>query len=367
MSEKVIFLRSQLPKTDARLQRYISILEQEKIEHLVIGWIRNGIQVDLDKKQILYRSKTPIGGGIKNIFSLILWNFFLIGTLWKNRKNYTTIHSVDFDTAIPAYVISFILKKKFILDIYDKYTDARKMPLFISKIIDVIEYFCCKRASVLILPDICRIKQLNLEDNIKPIIFENVPIVSNFQKHNITFDKTIILSYVGILEAKNRGLENLLDVVSENATGTKLLIAGDGELKEFVEKMAEKYDNILFYGGVSQQRALEIMNSSHIIVGMYYKTIKNHLFASPNKYYEHLFLGKALLTTEGTPPGDKVLKYNTGYAIGETKEDIERIIDDFDFSQWQSFTENAKKRWNDQYSNYQEELSKRYINLIEHK
>ncbi|MDO4729484.1 MAG: hypothetical protein Q4B43_10845, partial [Bacteroidota bacterium] len=134
--------------------------------------------------------------------------------------------------------------------------------------------------------------------------------------------------------------------------------------KEFVEKMAEKYDNILFYGGVSQQRALEIMNSSHIIVGMYYKTIKNHLFASPNKYYEHLFLGKTLLTTQGTPPGDKVLKYNTGYVIEETKEDIENVINRFNIVEWADLAKNAEKLWSDRYINYKKKMKQQYINEL---
>ena len=363
-NHKVIFLRSQLPKTDSRLQRYISILKKEKVGYLVVGWNRNNNE-EVTDNEVLYKKEAPIGGGLKNIFSLFLWNVFLFKVLWKNRKSYTKIHAVDFDTAIPAYVMSKLLNKQYILDIYDKYTDARNMPFFISKIIDSVEYFCCISASKLILPDVCRVQQLKLRKDVIPIIIENVPIVPTFEKkiNEIAFPP-LIFSYVGILEAKNRGLENLLDVISQYPDSTKLLIAGDGELKDYIDQMAKNSQNIVFFGSVSQQKALEIMNESHIIVGMYYKTIKNHLYASPNKYYEHLFLGKALLTTQGTPPGDKVQKYNTGYAIGELKDDIEKTINDFDFSQWQVFSENAKKKWKDEYINYQEEMAKKYVSLV---
>ncbi|MFJ1322475.1 glycosyltransferase [Capnocytophaga canis] len=363
-SHKVIFLRSQLPKTDSRLQRYVSILKEEKIDYLIVGWDRNNSN-EIANKEILYKKKTPIGGGLKNIFSLFLWNVFLFKVLWKKRRSYTKIHAVDFDTAIPAYLMSKLLRKEYILDIYDKYTDARNMPVFFSVIIDLIEYFCCIKATKLILPDVCRVKQLKLEKKIIPLVIENVPIVPTFRKRTEkTYFPPIVFSYVGILESKNRGLENLLDVISKYPNNTKLLIAGDGELREYIEQATKNNCNIVFFGSVSQQKALEIMDESHIVVGMYYKTVKNHRYASPNKYYEHLFLEKALLTTEGTPPGDKVLAHNTGYVIGESKKDIENVIKNFSISQWTSFVQNAGEIWSDRYANYRNRMKQEYISAL---
>ena len=121
----------------------------------------------------------------------------------------------------------------------------------------------------------------------------------------------------------------MLNAVAQNPS-VKLYIAGGGKIESLVKEKAEKYSNIIFYGQVSSQKALEILSKSDIIVGMYYKTIKNHLYASPNKYFEHLFLGKVLLTTEGTPPVYKVQKYSTGFAIGETEKDILDFIKNID-------------------------------------
>ena len=97
---------------------------------------------------------------------------------------------------------------------------------------------------------------------------------------------------------------------------------------------------------------------------MYYKTIKNHLYASPNKYFEHLFLGKVLLTTEGTPPGDKVQRYNTGFAIGETEIDISNFIRNIDINTIKQYSINARKIWVEKYNNYQEKLKEKYLNLL---
>lgn len=362
--EVVVFLRSQIPNTDSRLQRYVDIVKEENLSYLIVAWNRENKKIEETKNTILYNKRATIGGGISNIFSLILWNLFLFQKLWKNRKNYTIIHSIDFDTCIPAYIIAKIFRKKLFFDVYDKYTDARNTPYPVAFLINKFEKYCCLHCDKLILPDECRIKQLNIPIEEERIcIIENVPytqfeIISKENKGN-----HFILSYVGILEEKNRGIENLLNVVSQNPS-TILYIAGGGKIEPLVKEMSEKYPNIVFYGQVTPERALEILSKSDVIVGMYYKTIKNHLYASPNKYFEHLFLGKVLLTTEGTPPGDKVQRYNTGFAIGETEIDISNFIRNIDINTIKQYSINARKIWVEKYNNYQEKLKEKYLNLL---
>ena len=360
----VVFLRSQIPSADSRLQRYVDIIKEKKIPYLITAWNRENKKKNEKENTILYNKRAPIGGGVSNIFSLILWNLFLFRILWENRKNYIIIHSIDFDTCIPAYIIAKIFKKKFIFDVYDKYTDARNTPSFVAFFIDRIEKYCCIHCDKLILPDECRIKQLNISPNKERIsIIENVPytqfnlVTKEIRKDNLVF------SYVGILEEKNRGIENLLNAVAHNPS-VKLYIAGAGKIESLVKEKTEKYPNIVFYGQVSSQKALEILSKCDVIVGMYYKTIKNHLYASPNKYFEHLFLGKVLLTTEGTPPGDKVKKYNTGFAIGETEADILHFIKNIDINIIKQYSINARKIWIEKYNNYQEKLKEKYLNLL---
>ena len=360
----VIFLRSQIPNADSRLQRYVDIIKEKKNPYLITAWNRENKKIEGEENTILYSKKAPIGGGVSNIFSLILWNLFLFRILWKNRKKYIIIHSIDFDTCIPAYIIAKIFRKKFIFDVYDKYTDARNVSSLLAFFIDRIEKYCCMHCDKLILPDECRIKQLNISPNKERVfIIENVPCAQfNLATKEVRKDN-LVFSYVGILEEKNRGIENLLNAVAHNPS-VKLYIAGAGKIESLVKEKTEKYPNIVFYGQVSSQKALEILSKSDVIVGMYYKSVKNHLYASPNKYFEHLFLGKVLLTTEGPPPGDKVQKYKTGFAIGETESDILNFIKNIDIDTIKRYSINAKKIWVEKYNNYQERLKETYLNLL---
>lgn len=360
---KTVFIRSQLPDTDSRLQRYINILKKSNSNYLVVGWDRENNTSKFKDNEIIYNKPAPIGGGIKNIFQLILWNIFIFRVLFKYKKEYKNIHSVDFDTILPALFFKLFFRKNLIFDIYDKYTDARKMPKFISFFIDKLEYFSCLMADKLILPDICRVKQLGLK-NISPLIIENVPYSDNIVYKEMRNSVPIVVSYVGILERNNRGLEKLINVVKEYPEKIVLHIAGDGELRKIIESASLKFKNIIYFGPVGYGKALNIMSDSHLIVGMYYKTIKNHLYASPNKYYEHLFLGRPLLTTIGTPPGDKVLEFDTGFALNEDEESLLEFFDKVSLEKCNEFGLRARKLWEDKYSNYWCDISKIYNELL---
>lgn len=359
----IIFIRSQLPQNDSRLQRYVNILKKSNHSYLLIGWDRKNTTSKQNQNEILYKKSALIGGGVKNIFHLVTWNIFIFKTLFKYRKQYQNIHAIDFDTILPALFFKFLFKKRLIFDIYDKYTDARKMPSVVSFFIDKIEYYSCFFSDKLILPDECRIKQLKLKNNINPLIIENVPfseIITKEMKNKYP----IVLSYVGILESKHRGLENLISAVKKYPQKIILNIAGDGELKEYIEFECKNVKNINYFGPVKYDKALEIMLNSHIIVGMYYKTIKNHLYASPNKYYEHLFLGRPLLTTIGTPPGKKVNKFNTGFVLNENKSCLLEFFDKLNLDECIEFGLNAKNLWEKKYLNYWENISNLYLGLL---
>ncbi|WP_176324082.1 glycosyltransferase [Campylobacter ureolyticus] len=340
-----------MPDTDSRLQRYINILKKSNNSYLVVGWDRENNISKFKDSEIIYNKPAPIGGGVKNIFQLILWNIFIFRVLFKYKKEYKNIHSVDFDTVLPALFFKLFFRKNLIFDIYDKYTDARKMPKFISFFIDKLEYFSCLMADKLILPDICRVKQLGLK-NISPLIIENVPYSDNIVYKEMKDGMPIVVSYVGILERNNRGLENLINAVKKYPEKIVLHIAGDGELRKVIESASLKFKNIIYFGPVGYDKALDIMSNSNLIVGMYYKTIKNHLYASPNKYYEHLFLGRALLTTIGTPPGDRVLEFNTGFVVGENVKDLTVFLENLSLKECKIIGKNAKIIWDKFYANY---------------
>ena len=81
-----------------------------------------------------------------------------------------------------------------------------------------------------------------------------------------------------------------------------------------------------YFGKVSYTDGLRIMYNADLIYAMYSKINPNHIYAAPNKYYEAMFVGKPVITTEGIIVGDKITKKNYGVAIGERFLDLQNLI-----------------------------------------
>lgn len=368
----IIFLRSYSISKDSRLLKYISICKENNIRYKIIGWDKDHNEQYRDDAYY-FKGGFKLGKKWLNVMAIFKWWIFIFYLIiFRVKNNITAIHSVDLDCGIVGLIISKLLRAKHIYDIYDVYSANRNMRGLIKALVDSLERFVCRKSTYFIMPESFRFEQLGIDqDNINYnnfIEIENVPQIDrNIELRYISPGQyDFYLAYAGSLEPRHRGLENLLKAVSI-CPNVFLDIAGVGPLTALCKKYSQQFNNICFHGGLTPQQVYELEAKAQIIIGMYYKTRDNHLFASPNKYYEHLALGKVMLTTSGTPPGMKVEKYKTGFAIGESLQDIidflqslngkEDIIDNFSI--------NAYRIWVDKYSDYNERyLSKQYMKMV---
>lgn len=347
----IYFLRSYILRTDSRLLRYTQACEARNLTWHAICWDKDGTETDRENVTH-YNLRAKIGGGMRNIFSLALWNLFLFRNLVASRKSITAVHAIDFDTLLPALIFCKLFGKRFVFDVYDKYTDVRSIGGTVGRLIDKLERFGCKQADLLLLPDECRVAQLSISDRSNLLIIENVPIYSGISLPiAISEGFAARLAYVGTLEPNSRGLEDLICEVSRRPNIT-LDIAGVGPVSDLCEEYANSFKNIVFHGAVSPSEAMELMSRSHIVVGMYYLTVPNHRFAAPNKYFEHLALGRPLLTTKGTPPGERVVVSDTGWAIAEGQVSLSDFFDSISPDEIRAKGLRARKVWLEGYSEY---------------
>jgi glycosyltransferase involved in cell wall biosynthesis len=364
----IVFLRSIHASVDSRLTRYVHALDAVGKDSMILHWARGGnAKLASDRvKSHTFFLKAGLGGGWKNAIGLIQWMYWCFATLVRNRRMIRVVHAVDLDTALPALLFSTLFRKKFVFDIYDSYGDARNMSGIARKVVDALEGFAALRAHVVILPDVCRLEQVPA--GIKDVrIVENVPFVSRTPDGTRLSASTdrIKLAYVGILEAEHRGLEDLMSAVSLYPGKVELHIAGFGPLAGSCKEKMREHGNIRFYGAVTPDKAIQLMNECDVVIGMYYRTKSHHLRATPNKYYEHLMLGKPLVTTIGTPPGSKIAADYSGWALEEGAASIEALIEQVTREECQALGANALKKWREQYSRYFETvLIQEYANRI---
>ncbi|WP_342559442.1 hypothetical protein [Metasolibacillus sp. FSL K6-0083] len=316
----IILIRSNDANPDPRLQKYINYLEKTQQRYKVIAWNRSeGI---LEKENYIYFNyPAAFGLGIKNIPRKIRWFQFVVKQLWKNRQHYQVIHACDLDTAIPAFFIKSLVKKKIIFDVFD-WVSSENSKSILGKILSIVENRIFKKSDFTIICEEYRMNQVRKDARRPSVVLPNIPDIylqeDTFIAEKIAVQRqqfTKVISYVGVFD-RNRGIEHLLCSVAENSN-VCLNIAGYGLLQNEVMNYAEQYENIIYWGKVDHNTGLNIMRCCDLIAAFYYLSNPVHRFAAPNKYYEGLFLGKALLTNEGTLLAEKVVEGDTGYVIAE--------------------------------------------------
>ncbi|WP_182284649.1 hypothetical protein [Comamonas testosteroni] len=352
----VVFVRAFLPHLDARMGKYVRALRRSEFDISYIGWARGQTSSDVDPdRTFLFRRNAALGGRWRNVFALMAWNVFIFKTLMSLRKSISIVHAIDLDSVISAYIFCRIFNKSIVFDIYDHYADTRNIKGVSGKLISLIERKLAQRADLTILADEARLEQHALKAAENLMIIENVPDVSwPINELVVEENKPIKIGYFGVLEKQHRGLENLLEVFA-GSEKFELHLAGYGPLEEKILEKSRSYSNVKFYGALNHEQGMEKLSGMHCVVGFYYLTVPNHRFASPNKYYEHLLLGLPLLTTYGTPPGNKVVNENTGWALSEGIESLLNWADQLDIDDLRIKGRNARNLWEKYYKNYAKE------------
>lgn len=348
----IAFLRSTDGNPDSRLQKYIDAIKEQRVDFIALCWDRN-LKFTDNKNYTYYHKKAVYGSGMKNMIKLLGFNLFLLKKLISNRKKYNIIHACDFDTIIPAIVMKVFFHKKVIYDIFDWFVDSRELhnPIIKNSILG-LEYIALKLSDRTIVCEEERKKQICYQP--KDIwVLPNIPNFKPLNSFGIeSKNSRIKASYVGVL-TKHRGIEKVVKYAETHPNQIELEIAGFGELEDLIKKACTKVTNIHFYGTVPYETGIEIMKNSDIILAIYEKTIPNHIYAAPNKYYEGLYLGKPILTTKDTYVGIKTEKYKTGFTITEDYNELQALFSKEELREdIKSYKVNACNLWKSKYSNY---------------
>lgn len=358
----IALLRSTDGEPDSRFEKYVDFLNNNNLKYLTLCWDRLGSKVG-SETQLYYKKKSAYGLRFGNIKSLIGFNWFLFKTLIKHRKEYKVIHAADFDTIIPAIWMKILFRKKVIYDIYDWYIDSRG--LFKSKLrylIKLIEFFNIKLSDIVIICEPERENQIIFKPK-KLKVLPNIPYFKDERSSSVDVSDNLTIAYVGVLGGQ-RGLENLIRLAEKNPN-INIEVGGFGPLEQKFAEASKKYSNLHYHGRLSYQDALDLMSKADMLYAVYERTNPNHILAAPNKYYEGLYLGKPIITTAGTLVGDKVEKFNTGFAVDENFDSLRVLLDSIDRNALEEMRDNAMNLWDNKYKNYVEQfLQNEYLPFI---
>lgn len=334
----------------SRVSKYVNYYQQSGHKYRIVGWDRLGENIQLENYDFFqYRTKY-VQGGHKAILAYLKWERFVYNYLVKNSHEVTTIHACDLDVALPAVLFKLLHKKKvnIIFDVCD-WRSASRCNIIMKNILMIVEKFTVRHCNHLVLCEPERIKQIQFPVQIPVHIMRNIPTFNDISFLN---DKSVepfsngkvTVTYVGWF-GNGRFIHELLDYAAKGQIN--LLIAGFGmaSIEDKCSHLNKTCENVRYFGKVDYKYGLQIMKEADIIYAMYCKSIPNHFFAAPNKFYESMFLGKPILSTTGIPLEDKIKDVGTGYTIDETVEALENFFDNITIEELKKKGEDAHKQW----------------------
>jgi glycosyltransferase involved in cell wall biosynthesis len=256
------------------------------------------------------------GTGIQNFPALFRWQWGELLFLIRNRKRFDIFHACDFDTVIPATIIKFLWGKKVVYDIFDFYADhLRNTPGWIKRIIRWMDQKCIDWVDGVILADDARWEQIRGANPKRNAVIYNTPNDTwhHLKNEPVSQGNDFRLAYVGLLQVE-RGILEFLDVIARHP-GWSLDLAGFGGDSDLIQEQAEGMSNVKLHGKIPYQKALEICSQADVLFATYDPIIPNHRYASPNKVFEAMMLGKPIIVARGTNMDSIIERYECGLVV----------------------------------------------------
>ena len=254
--------------------------------------------------------------------------FFVI----KNKVKFIVIHSLSL---LPiGWLLKIFFNAKIIYDCHELETEAFGLKGFRKNISKLTEKFFIRYVDLVVVVSKGIHNWYEKEYNLKKIItVRNTPLKklvnkSNYfrEKYKISSENTIILYLGGLF--KGRSINQLISIFEEiNASNLFLVFMGYGEMEEFIKQKSKNNKNIFLHKAVETNQILEIASSADIGIAYLNNGSLNDNLCLPNKFFEYIFSGLPVITSNSPDMVDIINKYNIGITISKlNKENLLKAI-----------------------------------------
>ena len=324
---RILFCRSNPVAPDPRVEKEAEALAEAGYSVSAIAWDQTASLPTVDRtgnleiERIHLRVKNARGLG--NLPYILVWQVLLLHRLITNRNSYHIIHACDFDTILPALIMKILWGKIIIYDIFDFYGDMLRLtPQPIVNLLRRIELWAINQTDAIILPDESRYKQIEGSHPKRSIVIYNSPqeiSINSSEDGSETTSGSFQLVYVGNLQIQ-RGLLTILNILDRHPDW-KFDLAGFGPDETIILEKAATMKNVSWHGRVNYEQALRLNNKADVLVALYDPAVPNHRYASPNKLFESMMLGKPAVVAQGTNIDAVVNRIECGLVVDYDDED----------------------------------------------
>lgn len=374
---RVLIARNSDAPTNANIRRVLEALTSAGHSVVVLsrnracdeslkGYIKKTIKInnlEIDNYELQLSGKTE--RGMKNFTTLKSYMDSLRSWMKGNVDKFDAIHAFDLDTGLVAKKIAKSYNKHLVYHIADFYVDSRaKIPGPLKFIIRSMEYSIINYADNTIICTEERKDQIAGSRPRKLTVVHNTPSidfdVSSYIDQSMDPDHKLTLAYIGVL-SKRRFIDQAVDCMM-GMKDSQMILAGGGDLVDFVKERAEKTDNIKYKGKVDYEDTFDIYSKSDLMFAVYNPQIMNHKYSAANKIYEAMLLKKPIIVARGTSMDKIVERYDIGFVIDYDKNEFRDLL--YKLEKDRSIIDKKVENMQGVYENYSwETMKKRLIDV----
>ena len=361
---RIVLIRATEVMPDPPVEKMANTLISHGHSVTILAWDRSNTYAERGSIKKLANSETEIvhfgipakysGGNKANFKGLLLFQMRIIRWLFRHRREYDAVHAFDFDTGFASMICCKLLRKKLIYHVLDYYAEGHILPgRLLNSIIEFFEIRVINSANATVICTEKRKEQIRKASPRKLYVIHNTPdsvqqMDTSFQVNGCTGKLKLV--YVGVL-SRMRLLKETVEVVSK-MDDVEMHIGGFGEYEDWMQKAAEQYSNVFFYGKLQYSETLALEKQCDIMMAVYDPSIRNHKYAAPNKFYESIMLGKPIIMAYDTGHDDIITKNDIGILTEYSESGIRDAIYALEKrrNEWNDMGKRAMNLYNSNYS-----------------
>ena len=328
----IVMLLDNAFRPDPRVANEARSLAAAGYRVTILAWDREGEHPPLEwwhgvlVERVAVRSRHRLGSGQLLYLALFWWCVFW-RLVWRRVD---AIHCHDFDTLPVGWAAAALKGCRLVYDAHESYADmlGANVAPWIKRAVVRLERLLCGRADAvltvgeLLAADLERrgARRTWVVGNWKCLEdFDFGPDVAATRRGELAPEAALVVGYVGWLNA-DRGVAPLLEAVAA-LDGVALVIGGDGPLADAAREAADGCPRIRFLGYVDP---VQIPLYTSVCDVIYYgldTSNANSRFSAPNKLFEALAAGKAVVCNDCGEIGRIVREESCGVVVGSLTRD----------------------------------------------
>lgn len=319
---KVVMLVSNPFNPDPRVYHEARTLVKNGIGVEVIAWDRLGTsQKDETVDGIrIHRVHVASDYGKTGVFAATLPLFWLSCLRILLRGRIRVLHCHDFDTLPVGVLVKLFKRCPLVFDAHEFYPGAvgDMVPFAVRQAIRVLHSITYRMADLVFTVSDAE-NSLFRHRNL--VVIPNFPLLSQADtSHGIRAKGAFTILYYGRLTT-DRGIKELLEIANE-VPNARILIAGNGPLKEFVESASRENPRVEYFGWISSNEIEQILTTTNYVAILYRPDNLNNIIGMPNKLFEALKSGAIPIVYDGTAMANLARAEGFGLVVpfGDTAE-----------------------------------------------